>query len=231
MYIFSLNIHYIHEKAVLTSVNSKAIPLLLLHGWPGSIREFYDIIPLLTNSTNNNNIVFDVIVPSLSGFGWSSGASKKGFGAIEQSIVLRNLMLRLGYTKFYIQGGDWGSIIGSHIATLYPENVIGYHSNLCFLTTYLSFAKGILASIYPNLFIDSKYENFIFPLMPKWEFLIQETGFMHLQVTKPDTIGTLEEIHIVHIYLFVTTAGSLVGFVFVFDEVLRVLSIKKIFGS
>lgn len=162
----------------------------MLHGWPGSIREFYDIIPKLTTS-NESDIIFEVVAPSLPGFGFSEGSAKPGFGIAQMAIVLRNLMLRVGYEKFYIQGGDWGSIIGSTIATLFPDNVLGYHSNMCFYHTPLSMIKGFIASFVPSYFIDTKYEDFVFPLMEKYKFLLGESGYFHLQATKPDTIGML----------------------------------------
>jgi juvenile hormone epoxide hydrolase len=88
------------------------------------VREFYDVISLLAKPSKNN-IAFEVIVPSLPGYGWSDPAAKKGLGPLKISVILRNLMLRAGCKKFYVQGGDWGSIIGSNMAAMFPENVIG----------------------------------------------------------------------------------------------------------
>lgn len=186
-----MNIHFLHANPTNNNESRPVIPVLLLHGWPGSVREFYELIPLLTNDYNNDDldVSFEVIAPSLPGFGWSEGSSKQGFGVFEMSIVLRNLMLRLGHTQFYIQGGDWGSVIGSAIATLFPENVIGYHSNMCVVPTALSVFKSVVANFYPSYFINEKYESFVFPVREKLEHLIEETGFAHLQATKPDTIG------------------------------------------
>lgn len=185
---FRLTVHYIHTKMILDT-NTRVLPLLLLHGWPGSIREMYDFISHLATPSDDKDTIFEVVLPSLPGFGWSEGPSKPGFGSVEMSIVLRNLMIKLGHDKFYIQGGDWGSIIGSNIATLFPENVIGYHSNLCFLPTPLSFLKSAVASFYPSMFIDKEYEDFIFPITDKLKFLMRASGYFHLQATKPDTIG------------------------------------------
>lgn len=103
--IQGLNIHFIHVKPKVNK-DTKVFPLLLLHGWPGSVREFYDIIPLLT-TPSKDNIAFEVIAPSLPGFGFSEGAAKKGLGPEKISVIFRNLMLRVGLKKFYIQGGDW----------------------------------------------------------------------------------------------------------------------------
>lgn len=177
-----------HIKPAKT--NKIVLPLLLLHGWPGSIREFYDFFPLLTTPNDDSDYVFEVVAPSLPGYGWSEGSAKKGFGPAEIAVVLRNLMIRLGHKKFFVQGGDWGSIIGSNVATLFPDNVIGYHSNYCVLRTALSTLKGLVASTYPQAFVpEPKHVPFVFPMSEKFQFLLLESGYFHLQATKPDTIG------------------------------------------
>lgn len=186
--IQGLRIHFIHIKPSKVK-GTIVIPMLLLHGWPGSVREFYDFFPLLTTPNDNSNYVFEVIAPSLPGFGWSEASAKPGFGPVEISVVLRNLMIRLGHERFMVQGGDWGSLIGSNIATLFPENVIGYHSNYCTMRSTLSIMKGAVASFYPSAFIDKEYESFIFPIMEKYKFLLIESGYFHIHATKPDTIG------------------------------------------
>lgn len=185
--MFRLSIHFVHLRPDVK--NKICIPLLLLHGWPGSIREFYDLLPLLTTPNDNSDYVFEVVAPSLPGFGWSEAAVKTGFGPPEVAVVLRNLMLRLGHTRFLIQGGDWGSILGSDLATLFPENVIGYHSNFAAIRTTLSTVKLIYASYFPSLFVERQHVSFVFPLMDKLKVLIEESGYFHLQATKPDTIG------------------------------------------
>lgn len=162
----------------------------MIHGWPGSVREFYELIAKLAEpDAIEKGVVFEVIVPSLPGYGWSQGAAKVGMGLVEMSIVLRNLMIRLGYDRFYIQGGDWGSGLGSAIATVFPENVIGYHSNMCFNNGPLTNIKAIISSYFPSAFVEEKYHSFFFPRIPKLIYLITETGYMHIQASKPDTIG------------------------------------------
>lgn len=106
------------------------------------------------------------------------------------AVIVRNLMLRLGYEKFFIHGGDVGFIVGSTIATLYPENVLGFHSNMCVNLSPKSQVKGLLASLWPSLFVPSDYEDFFFPKSREISFLIEESGYFHLQATKPDTIGS-----------------------------------------
>jgi len=102
---------------------------------------------------------------------------------------MKNLMQRLGYDKFFIQGGDWGSVIGSNIATLYPDNVLGYHSNLCNNISPKSLIKGFVAGFWPSLFAPSGSEDFFFPKSNELKYLLEETGYFHIQATKPDTIG------------------------------------------
>lgn len=99
----------------------KVLPLLLQHGWPGSVLEFYKIIPLLTNTKPEYDFVFEIIAPSLPGFGFSDPAIRPGLGGNEIAVVLKNLMLRLGFNKFYTQGGDWGAIITSNLAAMFPQ--------------------------------------------------------------------------------------------------------------
>ncbi|XP_055917182.1 juvenile hormone epoxide hydrolase 2-like [Eupeodes corollae] len=189
-HIQGLRLHYMHLK-IYDDVKEvkKMYPILLLHGWPSSVREFYDLAPKLYEGSEESNIVFDIVVPSLPGFAWSQGSSKKGMGPAQIAVILRNLMLRVGYTKFFIHGNDWGSDIGSHIATLFPENVLGYHSTSCTLNTPLSHIKLFIASLAPSFFVPQDYTHFFFPLSKSVRSFLEETGHSHLQATKPDTIG------------------------------------------
>ena len=122
-----LDIHFIHVKPSDTS--KPVLPLLLLHGWPGSFVEFLKIIPLLTQEREGYDFTFEVIVPSLPGYGFSEGARKPGLGPPEMGHIFNNLMKRLGFNRYYVQGGDWGSIIATSMATLYPERYIEYCLN------------------------------------------------------------------------------------------------------
>ena len=184
---FRLKIHFIHVKPKTTK---KIVPLLLLHGWPGSVREFYEIIPKLTAGTED--VAFEVIAPSLPGYGWSEGAAKTGLGAIDTSTIFYNLMVnKLGHKRFLVQGGDWGSLIGASIAQLFPENVIGYHSNMCAGSfSALNMIKGFIAGIHSTPFIPDEFADFVYPKEGSpFRFIIEESGYFHLQATKPDTIG------------------------------------------
>lgn len=183
-----LNIHYLHVKPTQqNNENVKVFPLLLLHGWPGSVREFYEIIPLLT--TPHNGIAFEVVAPSLPGFGWSEAAARKGMSPEKMAVIMRNLMMRVGYEKYYVQGGDWGSLVGSSLAALYPSNVLGYHANMMGIRTPMSIIKTVVASFYPTFFMEERYVRWMYPFSETFKFLLEESGYFHLQATKPDTIG------------------------------------------
>uniref|UniRef100_A0A6P4FV67 Epoxide hydrolase n=1 Tax=Drosophila rhopaloa TaxID=1041015 RepID=A0A6P4FV67_DRORH len=187
----SLKIHFIHAKPtqVKGQKPKKVLPLLLMHGWPGTVREFYDFIPLLTTPSDKSDYVFEVIAPSLPGYGWSQGSSKTGFGVAQVAVVMRNLMLRVGFNKFLVQGGDWGSIIGSNVASLFPENVLGYHSNMCGNNSPLGQIKLVLASFFPSWFVDSQHASFYKGLGHMFSTILEEMGYAHIQASKPDTIG------------------------------------------
>ncbi|XP_017051762.1 juvenile hormone epoxide hydrolase 2-like [Drosophila ficusphila] len=189
--IQGLKIHFIHAKPsqVKGQKPKKVLPLLLMHGWPGTVREFYDFIPLLTTPSDKSDYVFEVIAPSLPGYGWSQGSSKTGFGVAQAAVVMRNLMLRLGFEKFVVQGGDWGSIIGSNVASLFPENVLGYYSNICGNHSPLGQIKMSLEWIFPSWFVDSKYTDFYKGLGHHVNTILEEMGYAHIQASKPDTIG------------------------------------------
>ena len=107
-------IYFIHECLP----RPDAIPLMLIHGWPGSIFEFEKLIGPLTHPKDPNSPAFDVIIPSLPGFGYSGPTTTRGWGPQRIAKALVVLMDRLGYSKFGIQGGDWGSAVAQDMA--YP---------------------------------------------------------------------------------------------------------------
>ncbi|MEX0619679.1 MAG: epoxide hydrolase family protein [Pseudohongiellaceae bacterium] len=127
--IDGLDIHFIHER----STHPDAIPLLVVHGWPGSISEFTKIIGPLTDPEahgGEQSDAFHVIAPSLPGFGFSEIPDARGYNPERMAHVLAGLMARLGYQRYAISGGDWGAIINRYVAVNYPERLIGMHSNM-----------------------------------------------------------------------------------------------------
>lgn len=124
-----LTLHFIHQK----SNNPDAMPLLLVHGWPGSVSEFSKIIGPLTEPGSHglaSTDSFHVIAPSLPGFGFSEIPSEPGYSPEKMAHLFAGLMAKLGYEKYAIAGGDWGAIINRHLANTFPERLIALHSNM-----------------------------------------------------------------------------------------------------
>ena len=119
-------IHFIHER----SPRADAIPLMLIHGWPGSFLEFLAVVKPLTHPKDRNAPAFDLVIPSLPGFGFSGPTTSPGWGTERMASALIVLMDRLGYSRYGIQGGDWGSAVARHMARQAPTHVIGLHLNL-----------------------------------------------------------------------------------------------------
>ena len=190
--IQGLDIHFYHVKPtnLPKDKNLKVLPLLILHGWPGSVVEFQKIIPILTKPWPNQNFVFEVIAPSLPGYGFSEGAVRPGMATTQMAVVFKNLMHRLGFEKFYVQGGDWGALISANMAVLFPEKVTGLHANMCtILMSASTFAWSVIGSYFPSLVGVSEHYSLYYPLSTTLSTLIEESGYFHIQATKPDTIG------------------------------------------
>ncbi len=115
-------IHFLHIRGE----GKGSRPLMLLHGWPGSSLEMLKLIPLLSN---NPDMTFDLVIPSLLGYGFSQKVTTPGCGVQVMAELFKLLMESLGYTKFGIHGGDFGSGVGTALALRYPDNVIGLHLN------------------------------------------------------------------------------------------------------
>lgn len=113
--IDGIKIHYIHTKPATKA--RKIIPIMLIHGWPGSFFEFYKVIPLLT-AKSENAFCFEVICPSLPGYIFSEAPHKSGLDVLQVANLFQKLMARLGFTEYYLQGGDWGSAISATMALI-----------------------------------------------------------------------------------------------------------------
>lgn len=189
--IQGLDIHFYHVRPtnLPKDKNLKILPLLLLHGWPGSVVEFQKIIPMLTKPWPNRDFVFELIIPSLPGYGFSEGAVRPGMATSQMAVIFKNLMQRLGFDKFYVQGGDWGALITSNMAALYPEKVIGLHTNMCSAFTPKAMFWMLIGSYFPSLVGGSENYSLYYPLSKVLLSLIEESGYFHIQATKPDTVG------------------------------------------
>jgi pimeloyl-ACP methyl ester carboxylesterase len=126
--IDGLDIHFIHVK----SGHPGALPLIITHGWPGSVIEMLEVIAPLTDPTSHGGRAedaFDVVVPSLPGYGLSDAPTSLGWGAGRVARAWPELMSRLGYTRYVAQGGDVGAAVTDTMAILAPDGLVGIHLN------------------------------------------------------------------------------------------------------
>ncbi|KAF0312585.1 Juvenile hormone epoxide hydrolase 1 [Amphibalanus amphitrite] len=180
-----------HWSTKVPSDQHQVVPLLLLHGWPGSFVEFRRALQLLSRPRPGHRVVFELICPSLPGYGFSSAAAKPGLGTPEVAAIMRKLMLRLGFEKFFVQGGDWGSMITNLMGTMYPDNVRGAHMNMVTPSStsprmWLLLAVG---KLFPSVLGSEFFQKRYYPVGAFASQLARETGYAHLQATKPDTVG------------------------------------------
>ncbi|KXV03322.1 multidrug MFS transporter [Caballeronia megalochromosomata] len=127
--IDGLDIHFIHVR----SKHPNALPVIVTHGWPGSIVEQLKIIDPLTNPTahgGNASDAFDVVIPSLPGYGFSGKPATTGWDPQRIARAWIALMKRLGYTRYVAQGGDWGNAVTEQMALIAPPELLGIHTNM-----------------------------------------------------------------------------------------------------
>lgn len=171
-----INLHFFHEKGK----GPDPMPLLLSHGWPGSVMEFYKVIPMLTDPASFGGDpadAFTVVAPSLPGYVFSFNAGQKRFGIEEIAEVFAMLMTDvLGYSRFGAQGGDWGAFITSRLGYAYPDILIGIHLNL-------------LAVRRDQKMMDNPTPEEKVFLEQLNHFLKEETGYQWIQGTKPTTLA------------------------------------------
>lgn len=175
--IADLNLHFIHEEG--RGPNPK--PLLLIHGWPGSVYEFMEIIPMLTDPAAHGGDAsdsFTVIAPSLPGYGFSGHAKARAMNIQAIADIFFKLMTEtLGFPHFAVQGGDWGSVITARIGEAYPSYLYGIHLNMIPVGP----TEGRNA---PELTPEEK----VF-LGEMEKFRTAETGYQWIQGTKPQTLA------------------------------------------
>jgi pimeloyl-ACP methyl ester carboxylesterase len=127
--IDGLDIHFIHVR----SKQENALPLIVTHGWPGSIIEQLKIIDPLTNPTAHGasaSDAFHLVIPSLPGYGFSGKPTAPGWNPVSIARAWATLMQRLGYTRYVAQGGDWGNSVSEVMALQQPPGLLGIHTNM-----------------------------------------------------------------------------------------------------
>jgi len=174
-----VGIHFIHERGK----GPNPLPILLTHGWPDSICRYLKMIPMLTDPAKyggDPNDSFDVIVPSLPGFGFSDRPSVRGATSIRSADILARLMTEvLGYTQFAAAGGDIGSRVTRLLALAHPESLVGIH------LTDIGFPREI--AFPPDLSNPSRAEQQFLSSVQGW--FMQEGAYALLQSTKPQTLA------------------------------------------
>ena len=127
--IDGLDIHFVHVR----SKHKNALPVIVTHGWPGSILEQLKIIDPLVNPTAYGGLAsdaFDVVIPSMPGYGFSGKPTTTGWGPERMGRAWHQLMTRLGYTRYVAQGGDWGAFVVDQMGLQAPAGLLGIHTNL-----------------------------------------------------------------------------------------------------
>jgi epoxide hydrolase len=171
------DVHFLHVR----SAEPGATPLLLLHGWPGSVVEFFDMIGPLTDPAAHGGDpadAFHLVIPSLPGYGFSGPLTETGWTDGRTAAALVELMARLGYDRYGVQGGDVGAFIAPLIGRTAPEHVIGVHLNA--LVTFPTGDPADLAAL-------TEAERGRLAAMKQWQE--QSGAYMQIQGTRPQTIG------------------------------------------
>jgi pimeloyl-ACP methyl ester carboxylesterase len=183
-HIDGLDIHFIHVR----SKNPKALPIILTHGWPGSIFELLKIIGPLTDPEafgGKASDAFDVVIPSMPGYGFSEKPKTTGWGPDRIGKAWDVLMKRLGYTHYVSQGGDWGSVVADAMGRQKPAGLLGIHVNMP-ATVPADIAKA-LQSGGPEPAGLSVKEKAAYKSM---NYLYTKGGgYAGIMVTRPQTIG------------------------------------------
>jgi len=171
-------LHFIHQRSPV----AEALPLVITHGWPGSVFEFYKILGPLTDPVAHGGRAedaFHVVCPSMPGYGFSGPTTRSGWDVREVAGIVARLMQRLGYGRYGAQGGDWGSLVTMHLGALDPQHVCGIHLNMVVCGPPPG-AADPMQGVSPEEAAD---------LARMGDFQKYETGYQQIQGTKPQTLG------------------------------------------
>ena len=161
-----MRIHFLHEKGK----GDRRLPLLLIHGWPGSFWEMHKVIPFLQQQES-----FDLIIPSLPGYGFSDRPTSRGMNSRKIADLFARLMRELGYTRCVAQGGDWGAGVATWLALDHPEQVQALH---------LNYIPGSYRPHFEEAQLTAAEKEF---LVSAEEWYRTDGGYGHLQATRPQT--------------------------------------------
>ncbi len=173
--ITGIDLHFIHELGK----GPNPLPLLISHGWPGSVLEFERLIPMLTDPAAHGGRAedsFTVIAPSLPGYAFSFAPNQPRFGAPEIARAFADLMAALGYEKYVAQGGDWGAFVTSSLAIQHPERLHAIHLNLLPLRRDQTATQE-----------STEAERKYFGELAEW--MREKTGYQAIMGTRPQTIA------------------------------------------
>jgi len=171
-------VHFVHARSKVPG----AFPIVITHGWPGSVFEFHKILGPLTDPVahgGNASDAFHVVCPSIPGYGYSGPTHEAGWDVRRVAQTLAKLMARLGYAKYGAQGGDWGAIITTQLAMVDPAHVAGIHLNMVVAGPPQGVANP-MEGVAPE-----EMQG----LAGMGEFQKNETGYQQIQGTKPQTLG------------------------------------------
>jgi len=171
-----IDVHFIREEGR----GPKPLPLLISHGWPGSVHEFHKILPMLTDPARFGGDpadAFTVVAPSLPGYTFSFAPNQPRFSVEQIADVFAELMTGvLGYKRFAAQGGDWGGFVTSRLGYAYPERLAGIHLNL------LSLRRDTPLPDHPTAEEQQYFEE-------RAHWMKEEVGYTWIQGTKPQTLA------------------------------------------
>jgi len=173
--IDGVDIHFIHAR----SPHADALPLIMTHGWPGSVIELLEVVGPLTDPTAHGGSAedaFDLVLPSIPGYGFSGEPTEVGWGPGRVAPAWAELMHRLGYTRYVAQGGDVGASITDAMGRLAPEGLVGIHTNLL--------VTGLAGGSHPS---DTEEEKAAIAALAT--FRASGFGYFLEQATRPQTIG------------------------------------------
>ncbi|MFD0366174.1 epoxide hydrolase family protein [Nocardia sp. GCM10030253] len=175
------NVHFLHVR----SSEPNALPLILTHGWPGSIVEFLDVIGPLTDPAAHGGDranAFHVVIPSMPGFGFSGPTTETGWNTGRVAAAWAELMRRLGYQRYGVQGGDMGAFVSAELGRIASDQVVGVHLNAA---TFGFIPFGKVSEEELATFTDAEKAR----LERLGHFLDDENGYFQIQATRPQTIA------------------------------------------